>query len=388
MEKPSILIGTPTTDSGVVPEYVMSLVSTIQYLNGKASGGLMMYRCSIISSGRNAIAEKCNADYLMFIDSDIIFPPYGVMKLVERDKDIIGGVYYAKSTPNQPIVYTKNGNEKYEHINDLPKEPFECDGIGTGFLLIKKRVLEAFTPEVVRKLGKPFNMYQKKDGTEQGEDLAFCRRAKALGFSIWADPTIPLGHVGGEIYRSNHFKANLALKESYLKSLEYTNKIPGWMGAGELDWLYRQAKDKQTIVEVGSWKGKSTHALLSACKGTVWAIDHFKGSEGEAVAHAEAKDGKVYEEFMANVGHFENLQVRKMASLEAVKEFEDKSVEMVFIDGEHTYQGVKADIEAWLPKAKKLICGHDFNWLGVRQAVEETLGEVRTADTVWYKELI
>lgn len=385
MNKPSVLIGTPTTDAGVVPEYVMSLVSAIQYLNGKAGGGLMMYRCALVSSGRNAIAEKCSADYLMFVDSDIVFAPAAIWKLIERDKDIIGGIYYGKATPNQPIVYRLNGRDKYEHINEFGKEPFECDGLGTGFMLIKKRVLEAFTPEVVKRLGKPFNMYQKADGTEQGEDLAFCRRAKSLGFKVWADPSISLGHVGGEIYRANHFNANLTLKQVYLDSLEYTNKIEGWMGAGELDWLFKQAKTMSSIAEIGSWKGKSTHALLSAGKGEVFAIDHFQGSKGEAIAHAEAKTGDIYAEFMKNVGHFPNLKVLKTSSLEAVKQFPDHSVDMVFIDGEHTYQGVKADIEAWLPKARKLICGHDFNWMGVRQAVEESLGEVKTADTIWYK---
>jgi hypothetical protein len=49
-------------------------------------------------------------------------------------------------------------------------------------------------------------------------------------------------------------------------------------------------------------------------------------------------------------------------------------VDMVFLDGNHEYEGVVADIEAWLPKTRKLLCGHDYNhpdYPGVAEAVDE-----------------
>jgi len=51
---------------------------------------------------------------------------------------------------------------------------------------------------------------------------------------------------------------------------------------------------------------------------------------------------------------------------------------MVFIDGDHSYEGGAADIAAWLPKTRKLLCGHDYNtpvWPGVTEAVGEILGD-------------
>jgi predicted O-methyltransferase YrrM len=380
----SVLFGTPVHDS-VLPEYVMSLVGGIQYLNGKLHGGLIIYRTPLISAGRNFIVKYCDSDYLMFIDSDMIFPPDGVWRLIERDKDIIGGLYYGKNTPNKPIIYNINENDRFEFILDIPKEPFELDGIGTGFMLIKRKVLDAFTPEVCAKLGKPFNLRQKPDGSEEGEDLAFCRRAKTLGFEVWCDPTITLGHVGHEIYDHRHYNANLTIQSLKESKIEYRNNIEGWMADGELDWLYKQAKKMNSIVEIGSWKGKSTHALLSGCKGTVTAIDHFQGSKNEERAHKEAKERDIFQDFMKNVGEFKNLKVLKMPSDEALELVEE--ADMIFIDGEHTYEAVKNDIKKWLPKAKKLICGHDYNWLTVRQAVNEVLGEVKSAGTIWYKEI-
>jgi precorrin-6B methylase 2 len=153
------------------------------------------------------------------------------------------------------------------------------------------------------------------------------------------------------------------------------NKIDGWMCGDELLWLFNTAKEMDNVVEIGSWKGRSTHALLSGCKGTVYAVDHFLGSIAEReTTHAEAKTRDIYQDFMRNVGSFKNLKVLKMDNAEAVKRFEDKSIDMVFIDGGHTYEEVMADIKNWLPKTKKIICGHDLGEGGVGSAVKKMFG--------------
>jgi hypothetical protein len=53
-------------------------------------------------------------------------------------------------------------------------------------------------------------------------------------------------------------------------------------------------------------------------------------------------------------------------------------VDMVFLDGDHRYKAVVADIEAWLPKTRKLLCGHDYGhprYPGVARAVDEIFGD-------------
>jgi precorrin-6B methylase 2 len=159
----------------------------------------------------------------------------------------------------------------------------------------------------------------------------------------------------------------------------YTNdSVEGAMTRGELNWLFLTAKKMNYIVEIGSWKGRSTHALLSGCSGIVYAVDTFKNS-------TERKDS--YEDFIKNVGHFKNLKVYKADSLEAAREFEDKSIDMVFIDADHSYEAVKADIEAWLPKVKRLICGHDYDpeyYAGLVKAVDEKFGKVNSIYHIWF----
>jgi predicted O-methyltransferase YrrM len=170
--------------------------------------------------------------------------------------------------------------------------------------------------------------------------------------------------------------------------MSYSNNIAGWISEPELQWLHSTAKEMETIIEVGSWKGRSTHALLSGCPGTVWAVDHFEGNIGEEEARKEAREKDIHAEFMANVGQFPNLRLLRMANLEAAKLFEDRSVDMVFIDGGHRYEEVKADLIAWLPKAKKLICGHDYCWPSVKQAVDEVFGKPDfLCESIWIKRL-
>ena len=148
------------------------------------------------------------------------------------------------------------------------------------------------------------------------------------------------------------------------------NGIEGWMNSLELLILNNLARKVTSVVEIGSWKGRSTHALCSGCKGIVYAVDHFQGSAGEiTTTHREAVEGGVYDEFMKNVGHFPNLKVMKMSSREASKLI--PKVDMVFIDGGHDYDSFRMDLLCWAPKAKYVLCGHDGLYPGVMKALED-----------------
>lgn len=155
------------------------------------------------------------------------------------------------------------------------------------------------------------------------------------------------------------------------------NNIRGWMSEKQLEWLNSKAKEMNSIAEVGSYAGRSTYALLEGCKGTVTAIDDWSG---EGSGNNISRD-----EFMNNVGHFNNLRVLTMDSVDAANTGDE--YDMVFIDANHTYDAVTRDIKAWLPRVKRLICGHDYDLQSVRNAVKDTLGEVSETEDIWYKEI-
>ena len=165
-------------------------------------------------------------------------------------------------------------------------------------------------------------------------------------------------------------------------------EIQGWMTHVELDWLFKQARTHSQIVEIGSWFGRSTHALCTACDGKVSAVDHFQGSPAElAGPHQFAKTGDVFAEFWKNCGDFDNMEAFKMPSAEAAAQFEDGSLDMVFVDGDHTKAGVLADLTLWRPKLRSggLLCGHDRYQDGVPAALTEFFGEApaAVAGSIW-----
>ena len=83
------------------------------------------------------------------------------------------------------------------------------------------------------------------------------------------------------------------------------------------------------------------------------------------------------------------VDIRQQHSVEAAKGIRDESLDFVFIDADHSYEGCLADILAWTPKIKigGMIAGHDFNdrWPGVQRAVKETGKAALTHDSVWIR---
>ena len=149
-----------------------------------------------------------------------------------------------------------------------------------------------------------------------------------------------------------------------------------------MHWLRARAAECQTVVEIGSWKGRSTHALAEMCPGTVFAVDHFNGSPGPDISKEmkEAKPGEVREAFHKNMnGFMESGKVRLLegTSEKAAWKFEVEHLrpDMVFIDGDHRYESVCQDIRSWkaLVRPGGLLCGHDSDEYGVRKAINELL---------------
>ena len=123
----------------------------------------------------------------------------------------------------------------------------------------------------------------------------------------------------------------------------------------------------KTAVEVGSAAGESAEIALHFV-GHLTCVDPWELAIRE-------------EQFDARIGNCVRLTKIKAWSHDAAKDFEDQSIDIVYIDGEHNYENVSRDICAWFPKVRDYgwITGHDYDNLpehvGVVQAVDKLLGK-------------
>ena len=150
--------------------------------------------------------------------------------------------------------------------------------------------------------------------------------------------------------------------------------------------------------EIGCANGATTHRLLRYCqKLKLYAVDKWEkveaGSDGGAMQGGpgcESWDHKRgwFRFQQITRGYNNRLTVLKGDSVEMAKHVKDESLDFVFIDADHRYKAVKADIAAWTPKVKPggYVTGHDIHLSGVLRAVEETFPDyVDTGvDHVWY----
>lgn len=174
--------------------------------------------------------------------------------------------------------------------------------------------------------------------------------------------------------------------------------IHGWF---DFQRIYDEQLDSfghnpATVVEVGCWLGRSTAYMADEIKRrlkpvTFYAVDTWKGSANESQMQPFLKehDGDIYNQFMknmANCGVHEYVKPIRKPSVEAAEDFADGSVDFVFIDADHSYEAVKADILAWLPKVHFHRCmgGHDIEREPVQRAVTEVFGSKwRRWENVW-----
>jgi len=165
--------------------------------------------------------------------------------------------------------------------------------------------------------------------------------------------------------------------------------IFGWMSEAELRWLAEQASRCQSIVEIGSYAGRSTRALADNCPGRVYAVDIWSiGPWAKDIDWMTEEKADQYEKFRANMApHIADGKIvpLRRSSLNVAQIFAaNGSFDMVFIDGAHDYESVRKDILAW-GSMTKLLCGHDYDHPGVKQAVTELVPDhtVVEGTTIW-----
>jgi len=174
-------------------------------LSNKFSSMVSYARCLCLGADvrrgvhQEPFGGKIDYEYIMWIDSDIIFSLDQIEKLISYDKDIVSGIYKMENGRNYACVkdwnqdhYTKHGAFYFLQEEDCKphKGLMEVEYNGMGFMLMKKGVLE--------KVEYPwFRQMKKQIGNLEdycSEDVGFCQLAREAGFKIFIDPQMVVGH--------------------------------------------------------------------------------------------------------------------------------------------------------------------------------------------------
>lgn len=146
-----------------------------------------------------------------------------------------------------------------------------------------------------------------------------------------------------------------------------------------------------TFVEIGAWAGRTTRVLAEYAD-VVFAVDHWEGSPGDRLGALAALYGARagFQTFCRNMGRELHRKVFPCVGRSSTwAAIWRTPIDLIYIDADHRYEAVKADIEAWRPHLRPggIIAGHDYHLAGVARAVDELFTDFRLVNgRVWYVE--
>lgn len=229
-----ILVGTPTYNGQLTTNYAGSLLALWsselrEHLDWKTTSG------TLLAWARNTLASlvlEAGHTHLLFIDSDIDFPPGLIKRMLDFDAPIVSAVcphrildinrFHAMSRQfDEPAAAWARS---LSFVMELEQPPVERGGFyrarrtGTGLMLIKREVFETLRdahPELYRPAKDSYYEHQgltnvlqcfdpapDVNGVSMGEDVSFCRRWQATGGELWVVFDDTVGHVGPYVFRA------------------------------------------------------------------------------------------------------------------------------------------------------------------------------------------
>ena len=196
-----IMVAVPTREYiDVDSEKCIRKLEKDSWLNRDIEVDVHLVPTTIIHDGRFALAQmaiKNKYDYILWIDSDMVFESTVLYDLLEADKDIVTAVCFMRRAPYEPCIYSKMRmgatleEDQIEKYYDYPEGVFEVEACGLAMVLMKVVVLE----DILYKTGQPF-FPVRSDHRTLGEDLSFCYNARKSGHKIWATSKPKVGHIG------------------------------------------------------------------------------------------------------------------------------------------------------------------------------------------------
>ncbi len=149
---------------------------------------------------RNELISGLEGEWILFLDDDHVFEDDALLRLLDRDVDVVSALYCRRYPPFSPVVYhgidILNKRMELYTWEGLSEESglLEIAGCGAGFLLVKTKVLQAMTPPFFRVGGSDWQ------SDVIGEDTNFCVSVRELGYKVYVDLDVSIAHLPDETY--------------------------------------------------------------------------------------------------------------------------------------------------------------------------------------------
>lgn len=351
-------------------------------------------------SALNRVRLGERVDYFAMQHADVEPQDWWIDTLIDemeaRDLDILGVVVPIKDHKGltSTALARPDGNNWRVHcrltmaeVYRLP-ETFTSEDVGYPLLLNTGLWVCRFNPEWARKVHFTINdrIVVDREGRfipeTEPEDWYFSRLLHELGLKIGCTRKIALNHRGGASFTNRHVWGSEAFDAAYVPEsplpkadkdgFTFPADVAGWLRYAEGKALFDLARGKR-VLEVGSYFGLSTICIAQSAKSVV-AVDTHDG-------RATAIPQNTYETFRGNIERHGVKNVGAFVGTLAgyAENAPAGAFDLIFIDGDHSYEGVAADIGAALPLLAPggLIAFHDYRSEidpGVTRAVDELIG--------------
>lgn len=291
------MLATPSYGSPC-PSYTFAISRSRQALEaeGIQTAYLLLQGNCHVDDARNSIVRdflESDCTELLFLDADVDWEPKHIIQLCKRKMDIVGGVYpfRREGGMNMPVRMMDNPAK----MDGL----LEVEGLPTGFMKIKRHVLEkvaAVSPKYFDKIYETAMIFDRPDPDENktrwGGDIAFCNKWRAMGGRLFADTELRLGHTASIVIRDS-----LAAHLRRISGTTLTEVIPKIKAGTETEDDYNEifsyggndyAADAGVlalvtgiarkccgpIIETGS--GLSSIMMAAATSNKVYSLEHIE----------------------------------------------------------------------------------------------------------------
>lgn len=191
---------------GVSAPFVMSLFSSRAAIARDMGLEIFAGNCHVDDSRNRLVRDflESDCDQMIFLDADVSWLDSDLCKLIDYQEDIVAGIYPMKNDEVEYPVKPLPG-PRYANAQGL----VEVEGVPTGFLKIRRRLLESLAPTVPSHIGRgepdrmriPVLFERTLNGdSRRGGDYEFCRKARAAGFKVYVDPLMQLSHTGVKLW--------------------------------------------------------------------------------------------------------------------------------------------------------------------------------------------